>query len=380
MYKHSTKRKVRHYVLPNEPRIVDAQRQEALSATYLQPWLAELEVFFLALRAQIDRKLQPLCPYKLGKPYPLGQCMEITLEAQQMLKALDPLILNDAAAKAGYQAYLAFRRAGGALRQVWGDLRGEFFQNAFQLGSLYVDVSNDTVTPTKPKVEILPFLEARFVPIRDYHHFSRIAQRYWKVEVFPNYLLPEIAPYCPLIYRHRDGTLMLAEASSYMVALARAGAFQPSEDVLRDGELPEALFHQASAALAGAVGLAPDPQTGRLRAIQQCRKLRRTAYQVSNHRLNHILHAVGALNLQLVQAASNTRAYPPKEKTMQQDQILTIEGQQYAWAALSEVARQQLQMLQLSDQRLQELQRDLAITQTARAAYLQALKGLLPQS
>ena len=65
---------------------------------------------------------------------------------------------------------------------------------------------------------------------------------------------------------------------------------------------------------------------------------------------------------------------------MQQDQILTIEGQQYAWAALSEAARQQLQMLQLSDQRLQELQRDLAITQTARAAYLQALKGLLPQS
>ncbi|MTW33502.1 hypothetical protein GM655_11770 [Pseudoduganella danionis] len=65
---------------------------------------------------------------------------------------------------------------------------------------------------------------------------------------------------------------------------------------------------------------------------------------------------------------------------MEQNNLLTIDGKQYALAALSEPARQQLQMLQMSDQRLQELQRDLAITQTARNAYLQALKELLPQS
>jgi hypothetical protein len=89
------------------------------------------------------------------------------------------------------------------------------------LGSLYVDVSNDTVTPTKPKVEILPFVDARFVPIRDFPHFIRIAQRYWKMEIFPNFLLPEIAPYCPLIYRRADGALMLGEVSSYMVLAGR---------------------------------------------------------------------------------------------------------------------------------------------------------------
>ncbi|MYN45083.1 hypothetical protein GTP23_08405 [Pseudoduganella sp. FT93W] len=64
---------------------------------------------------------------------------------------------------------------------------------------------------------------------------------------------------------------------------------------------------------------------------------------------------------------------------MSSAEFIAVDGVQYALAALSEPARQQLQMLQMSEQRLQELQRDLAITQTARNAYLQALKELLPQ-
>ncbi|WP_348696934.1 hypothetical protein [Duganella fentianensis] len=380
MYKHSIARKVRHAVLPNEPRIIDAQRQAALTASYLQPWLTELEIFFLTVRARIDEKLLPLCPYKLGKPYPLGQCLEISLEAQQMLKAIDPAMLDSPAAQAGHRAFLAFRRAGGTLRQVWGDLRGEFFQNAFQLGSLYVDVSNDTVTPTKPKVEILPFVDARFIPIRDFQHFSRIAQRYWKVEVYPNHVLPEIAPYCPLIYRRNDGALMLAEASSYMLALTWAGGFRPSEEVLAQGELPLALFQQVSAALAGHGELAADPASGRMRALAACRTLRRSVHENSMHRLNHMLQKVGRLNQLLFTATQATPICILDEKVMDQSENLTIDGKQYPLAALSEAARQQLQMLRMSEQRAQELQRDLAITQTARYAYLQALKNLLPQT
>lgn len=371
---------MRHALLPNEPRIIDAQRQAALTASYLQPWLVELEAFFLTLRAKIDTKLLPHCPYKLGKPYPLGQCLEISLEAQQMLKAIDPAMLDSAAAQAGYQAFLAFRRAGGVWRQVWGDLRGEFFQNAFQLGSLYVDVSNDTVTSTKPKVEILPFVDARFTPIRDFQHFSRIAQRYWKVEVYPNHVLPEIAPYCPLIYRRNDGALMLAEASSYMLALTCAGAFRPSEEVLAHGELPPAIFRQVSAALTAHAETATDPASGRVRALAACGVLRRRVHENSIHRLNYMLGKVQRLNQLLFTATQATPIFIFEEKVMNQSEILTIEGKQYPLSALSDGARQQLQMMQMSEQRAQELQRDLAITQTARYAYLQALKALLPQS
>ena len=129
--------------------------------------------------------------YKQGKPYPYGQCLEITQAVQQRLSDATEALFQNSPAIRGYRAYTAFRKAGGIMRQVWGDLRGEFFQNAFQVGTLYVDVANDSVTPTKPKVEILPFAEARLTPIADFRHFSRIATAYWKVQIYPNHVLPE---------------------------------------------------------------------------------------------------------------------------------------------------------------------------------------------
>ena len=51
---------------------------------------------------------------------------------------------------------------------------------------------------------------------------------------------------------------------------------------------------------------------------------------------------------------------------------------EYDTDTLSPEARQQLEMLVATENRLRELQRDLAITQTARNAYANALKALLP--
>ena len=189
----------RRLPLPNEPDTAASEAQATLTDRYLLPARAELEAFFLAVRASVDPELQRAQPVELGKPYPLGQCLEITRAVQQRLRRVQALPLGGMAAQ-GRAAFTAFLASGGALRQVWGDLRGEFFQNAFQLGTLYVDVSNDTVTPTTPKVEILPFAQARFVPIADFQHFARIAQRYWKDRVYPNHVLPELAPYCPLVH------------------------------------------------------------------------------------------------------------------------------------------------------------------------------------
>lgn len=378
----------RHHVLPNEPRIVDAERQEQFTAHYLLPHLADVEAFFLALRAQVDAELAPRQPVKLGKPYPLGQCLEITLAAEQRLKAITPAQLPNAAACAGHAAYLAFRRAGGMLRQVWGDLRGEFFQNAFQLGSLYLDVSNDTVTPSKPKVEILPFAEARFVAVRDYQHFSQVARRYWKVEVYPNHILPELAPYCPLLCQYPDGRLMLGDVSAYMASMTETGRFRPSEQVLSSWTLPDAVFYQAQQALRGQAQLATDPASGRLQALQACRAQRRKFLPLVARRVNHLMSVASTINQQLALATSTPAPavpltvplLPQGETGMNARDTINIDGQHYALTSLSDQARQQLQSLQLCEQRAQELQRDLAITQTARNAYAQALKALLPQA
>ncbi len=378
----------RHCVLPNEPRVVDTARQQQLTERFLLPQLAEVAAFFLALRAQVDDELAPRQPVKLGKPYPLGQCLEISIAAEQRLKSMTPAQLPSAAACAGHAAYLAFRRAGGILRQVWGDLRGEFFQNAFQLGSLYLDVSNDTVTPSKPKVEILPFAEARFVAIRDYQHFSQLARRYWKVQVYPNHLLPELAPYCPLLWIFPDGRLMLGDVSAYMVSLTQASRFQSSEQVLATGTLPDALFYQAQQVLRGHPQLASDPASGRRQALQACRALRRKFLPPRGPQVSRIIRAAQDINRQLAQAAAAPTGQPPLAApvssqgvvSMNAREAINIDGQQYALAGLSDQARQQLQMLQLCEERVRELQRDLAITQTARNAYAQALKTLLPQT
>lgn len=57
---------------------------------------------------------------------------------------------------------------------------------------------------------------------------------------------------------------------------------------------------------------------------------------------------------------------------------ITIDGKEYALDALSDQAKAQLVSLRACDQKIQQLQLDLAITQTARNAYANALKAALP--
>ncbi len=58
---------------------------------------------------------------------------------------------------------------------------------------------------------------------------------------------------------------------------------------------------------------------------------------------------------------------------------VTIDDREYELDNLPEEARTQLANMNLCDQRLQQLQRDIAITQTARNAYASALKAALPK-
>lgn len=286
-------------VLPNEPRIVDAQRQQTLTDRFLTPMLAQLETFFLAVRAQIDAELQPRQPVKLGKPYPLGQCLEITKAVQLRLSKIAPGSLPGPAAT-GHSALTAFLRAGGALRQVWGDLRGQFFQNAFLIGTLYVDVSNDTVTPTKPKVEILPFADADLTPIRDYLHFKTIAERYWQDEVYPNHLLPELAPFFPLIHVSPRGTVRLGDTSQYMLSFTQATVFRSSEAVLDLPAMPPELFKRIAAVLRdNDVAVAADTASGRTRALANCRQYRAKRWHHATDQVTSFVQRAWDINIHL---------------------------------------------------------------------------------
>lgn len=64
---------------------------------------------------------------------------------------------------------------------------------------------------------------------------------------------------------------------------------------------------------------------------------------------------------------------------MSDGQTITIDGKDYALEDLSEAAKSQLTNLRVTDQEIARLQQQLAITQTARTTYANALKTELPK-
>lgn len=58
---------------------------------------------------------------------------------------------------------------------------------------------------------------------------------------------------------------------------------------------------------------------------------------------------------------------------------LNIDGKEYDTEQLSDAAREQIVNIQIVDEKLRAAQRDAAIMQTARNAYIQALQAELPK-
>lgn len=356
---------VMHRLLPNEPRVVNAKAQAHLTQRYLLPYIKVLTAYWLALRAQVDLPLRQANPIKLGKPYPIGQCLEITLAVQQLLRTNDTRFIPGTEEEQGQSAFSAFRKAGGTVRQVWGDLRGEFFQNAFQVGTLYVDVANDTVTPSKPKIEIQSFIEANFVPIRDFHHFAHLAAHYWQVRVYPNHVVPALAPTCPLILLSPSGQFRLAEATHYMVALAQATAYRMSEAVLYDEPMPTEVFAKVSERLTGTRWQLPsNPTVGRAAALRACREQRAKRWHRSQRQAHDSIKTALEINHRLGKSLTPTNSIPLKRVEPTPSELTG-----HTQAIMAD--------LRATEQAIAALTQRLAIYQTARHAYAHALHNEL---
>lgn len=295
-------------LLPHEPRIVDAPRQQFLTERFLLPELASLEALFLHLRTGVDAALSAAMPVKLGKPYPQGQCLEITIAVRDALRDVVPAALPPAAAT-GHAAIGAFLQHGGNGRQVWGVLRGRYFQNAFLFGTLYVDVANDTVVPTKPKVEILPFRQAQLTPVRDHSHFALMASQYWQALVFPNHVVPALAPYAPIVVLIPGGSVRLEADSRYMLALAHARGFSSSAQMLARAPMPDNLFRMIANTLATAgFAVAPDAAQGQAASLARCAAYRDQGRRTGDRHQDHAAAEVHKANGELHQLKVAPRA------------------------------------------------------------------------
>ena len=260
--------------LPAEPGIANPELSRELTEKYLQPTLPEIEVFLLEMRQLVDADLSKRSPQKYGKPYPLSQCLEISKGMKTLVETVDASLLSGPVL-AGCLALRRFLASGGEMRRIWGDLRGSYFQNAFQIGTLYVDVANDTVVPTKPKVEILPFEQSGLSAIKDYSHFAKIAESYWSVTAWPNHIFPEIAPFFPVLLETRNGSFELRDAGGYMMGLNLNRAFKPAEAYLAKSALPEDIRERAAYDLAPLAATLPNSSAvGRREALTAIQRYR----------------------------------------------------------------------------------------------------------
>lgn len=243
--------------------------QSALTKRFLIPALPALEATFLALRGETDLALAVEACGRYGKPYPYGMCLEITIDVLSRLNARPAKPRS-----AGERALKAFFDNGGQGRMVWGALRDRYFQNAIQLGALYVDVSNDTVDVRKAKVEILPMKESGLVLVRDAAHFVRIASGYWDMAFYANTALPSLAPAFPMIAVDRKGGIQIQAKTSYMMRLFGADGFHLAEQWLREGPPAPFTVTQAVRDACSPDLLAANPRVGADEAIRACERLR----------------------------------------------------------------------------------------------------------
>lgn len=279
-------------LLPQECAPV-SDRQRALTTRYLEPAQRLLEAGLTALRREIDPDLIRQIAARSAKAYPIGCCHEITLA---VLARLQRLLASST--HGSFAALTEFVAAGGEIRQVWGVLRDRYFQNALQVGALYIDVANDTVDPTKPPVEIRPFAEAGFAPVRGPEHFARIAASYWGADTFANHAVPELAPLMPMITQVPGEPPLLQSPSDYMTDLFRQDGFLTAEIWLAEALPPPpavvAVLRQRWSALHPSSGT---PEDGLARAVAACRSARSLGLHRDMHwrdaRLTEYVRAFG---------------------------------------------------------------------------------------
>lgn len=155
--------------------------------------------------------------HRLRTDYPKGYCLPITnilfaaMNRDEFFEQYPPL--------STVQEYI---RSGDA-RVIWGACRGIYFQTAMQIGEWYVDVANDTVDVTKPKVEIhrMDSPECPFKFISDLKTYLSIKESYHDVTIFRNTVFSALTELYPIISLSNSHKYLTLEPDSYIAKLRK---------------------------------------------------------------------------------------------------------------------------------------------------------------
>lgn len=180
--------------------------QRRLSARHLTPKIAEILHRVAAFRSAVDDELEPRAikaranrqPAEIygdrdWSRYPIGFCRPIR-----------DGVLQRMCADAFFQELI---RRGLVLKPVFILLQGRYFQNAIQLGNLYLDAANDTVFPDKPKLDWAPIERVDFENLESWSRFAAVARRYLGITLYPNLVFPLAFPAAPFLAIRPNGRI-----------------------------------------------------------------------------------------------------------------------------------------------------------------------------
>lgn len=152
--------------------------------------------------------------------YPIGYCGAIRDQVLDRLVA-DP-------------EFRALIGADTVLKKIFVLLKGVYFQNAIQLGNLYVDVANDTVFADKPQIEWLRIEDTPFENADAWPPVAEVGRRYYGVELYPNLLFPLAFPASPFFAIRSSGRVDFFHAQDILFLKDLGDDFRRARALLDD--------------------------------------------------------------------------------------------------------------------------------------------------
>ena len=119
-----------------------------------------------------------------SKEYPKGHCRIIRDGLFEKLKN-NPIIEE-------------LIKKGVIFKEVFVILNNSYTQNGIQLGSLFIDVANDTVNKQE-KIYYKNIKELNYKNLENYNSYYKMLEKYLKLSIYPNIYMPKVANIFPAV-------------------------------------------------------------------------------------------------------------------------------------------------------------------------------------
>jgi hypothetical protein len=175
---------------------------------------------FLAKRAQASVDSSAVPGELRLSAYPVGFCLPIRDQVWE--RALGDPFVQEAIGRET------------VVRKIFVLLKGRYFQNAVQLGNLYIDVANDTVWPDKPKIEWAELERVPYENVDRWAPLAAVARRYLNVELYPNFLFPLAFPVAPFFAIRPSGRIDLFLVQDILLLKDLGDGMRRAKELLDD--------------------------------------------------------------------------------------------------------------------------------------------------